>query len=519
VIAPLLGLLNTSTRLTLPILRTLNAIAESVAQFSTERHNDDVFIKELYATRNIASLVTILENSSPSLVVQQEVSLAAALITKTCKYEAQRRELARAGVLEVLATRLASFIVATCPNTQCDIQPATTRSRLAPILHIITILISSKTRARQFVCAPAFASLFPDSEVDPWKEKKYPGDASDTSLSRKFRSDFPQLAGNGFWGKKTPKSYSSALDFTPTDAFHSPEDENPLIVWLSQVVQVETGVTRLFCIFVLFQLSSCTGGRRREREMSLRLMPVLVRMLDDDRTLLEESSGSYDSTILQPPEWLIMEWAPTILASLVVDNPESQQAAFDAGAIKKLSQLLKQSFDPISEDDAEEWDPDEVQPPSAKFGEDGISPEFHHILQLRQGVLLALAAMAMFKDELRKAIIDSGVVQFIIDSLRAHGTDRYNSDREGRQVRHGNPDDVLISACSLAKALSRSVSTLRTSLIDAGLTEPLYMLLTHRSVDVQIAATAVVCNLVLEFSPMREVSFGPHTLHSPSHGS
>jgi len=52
--------------------------------------------------------------------------------------------------------------------------------------------------------------------------------------------------------------------------------------------------------------------------------------------------------------------------------------------------------------------------------------------------------------------------------------------------------------------MSRSVSILRTSLIDYGVAKPIHALLTHPNVEVQIAATEVLCNLVLHFSPMRE---------------
>ncbi|KAG9733773.1 ARM repeat-containing protein, partial [Aureobasidium melanogenum] len=60
------------------------------------------------------------------------------------------------------------------------------------------------------------------------------------------------------------------------------------------------------------------------------------------------------------------------------------------------------------------------------------------------------------------------------------------------------------AACHAATALSRSVSLLRTALIDAGITKPVYNLLTFPDLEVQIAATNVTCNLVLEFSPMRQ---------------
>jgi hypothetical protein len=64
---------------------------------------------------------------------------------------------------------------------------------------------------------------------------------------------------------------------------------------------------------------------------------------------------------------------------------------------------------------------------------------------------------------------------------------------------------VLIAACKVTRSLSRSVSVLRTSLIDHGVAQPVYELLKHPSVEVQIAATEVITNLVLEMSPMRPV--------------
>ena len=69
-----------------------------------------------------------------------------------------------------------------------------------------------------------------------------------------------------------------------------------------------------------------------------------------------------------------------------------------------------------------------------------------------------------------------------------------------------NPKEVMLAACGLARGLSRSVSTLRTALMDAGLSTPLFQILRHQDLDIQVGAWAVICNLVLEFSPMRNVS-------------
>jgi len=68
-----------------------------------------------------------------------------------------------------------------------------------------------------------------------------------------------------------------------------------------------------------------------------------------------------------------------------------------------------------------------------------------------------------------------------------------------------NSIDVLIAACGAIRALSRSVGILRTTLIDNGVAMPVFRLLQHPDIEVQIAATATVCNLVTDVSPMREV--------------
>ncbi|KAK1254290.1 hypothetical protein MKX08_008285 [Trichoderma sp. CBMAI-0020] len=53
--------------------------------------------------------------------------------------------------------------------------------------------------------------------------------------------------------------------------------------------------------------------------------------------------------------------------------------------------------------------------------------------------------------------------------------------------------------------LSRSISILRTTLVDHSVAMPVFKFLKHPDVDVQVAATAAICNLVLEASPVREL--------------
>lgn len=554
---PLLSILcptESSPQLVLAALRALNTVADAaLLNYNKPESSDENFVKVLYEDQHLASLAQILDQSSSALVVQQQISLAAALITKTCKEESQRKTLALSGVLEALATRLASFVVATGSAVQsphdhntkptCEIAPATTRSRLAPILQAIgTIISNSKIRTSKFACAPAFATIFPRSETDPysWRapysrlsKRHAPSNSLDTLLPSpspyreggSHPSNFPPLGTNGAWGNKqrASRGFSSALEITPTEVFSgSDEDETALVGWLIHVVRAETGVTRLMASWVLTLLYRAgLANRRREIGLAFLLVPLLVRMLDSDYKLPQDTLPSYDSSLLQRPMWLVMEYAPTVLAILAKDSMDLQKAAVDAGAIKRLSQLLKQSYDPLpTTSTSSMWNPYPSETNGAshqdtssisRLGSTGLSPLAHHVLQMRESVLSCLASLATFKDDYRKAIIDNGVVPFVINSLKPYTKHPANgkSDADGLADKTGlagNPTPVLLAACDTARALSRSVSTLRTSLVDAGLAAPLHVLLKHHDVEVQVAATAVVCNLVLEFSPMREVS-------------
>lgn len=538
--------------LVLAALRALNAAADSVLLEVPEATTPTGgFLQVLYEDAHLTKLARILGQDSPALIHQQQISLAAVLIAKTCREEAQRKKLARTGVLEALAARLASFVVASYSSARTtvaapipDIVPASTRSRLSPILQAVgTIISNSQTRTAQFTCAPTFAALFSrEADVDHCMRRTSdnrptnrrgpftslggfvrPPSALGPKESLSQASNFPPLGTPGSWEpqQRPSRGFSSALEITPTEVFNGQDegDMSTLIEWLIHVVRAERGSARLMAAWVLILLcqSQGTTNKRRESGLMQLLVPLLVRMLDSGYKPVLEISAGYDYSPSQLPGWLIMEQAPTVLAMLVRDDLELQRAAVDAGAIKRLSQLLKQSYDPLPANSSSSmWTP---LPPgldgpatrenisTLKLGMPGLSSQAFHVLQMRESILIALAAMATAKDEYRRAIIDNGVVPYVIESLKPHhsGSSPVTPDDNDSASLPGNPTSVLIAACNTARALSRSVSTLRTSLIDAGLAAPLYVLLKYEDIEVQTAATAVVCNLVLEFSSMREV--------------
>ena len=554
----------------LAALRTLNSIADSLCleQCISDAHEDGLpFL--LYTEQPLTSLTQLLAQDSSSAVNQQQVTLAAALITRTCRHEWQRKLLTQRGILDALAIQLASFVVwtgigptagnAITPRFEHRDPPSPTLKRpgLASILEAVgTIVLNSKFRATQFLAAPAFAAVLPRAEPDEASEPERktstwrsnvldPPSGSRTPPNHLERlipqmpvashrassaptTNYPPSGPAGGLGSlpRLSRPSGSAVEGVPSPSLDFPEDdEHPLVSWLIYLARAESGVTRLMAAWVLtlfYRLG--LASRRSETGFAYLLMPILVRMLEKDTKTASKTTTQYTARMLRSSEWLIKERAPGVLAMLAVESPELQRAAVDAGAIKKLSQLLKESYDPLPPRSSSNlWssqpiDPDssESQPKASRLGAVGMSPLAYHVTRMREEVLKGLAAIASLKDEYRKEIIENGVVPFVIESLRPSNVVGVSSGvpelrREASNERKnlpGNPHAVILAACAAARGLSRSVSTLRTSLMDAGLAAPLFVLLQDQEMEIQIAATAVICNLVLEFSPMREVGIG-----------
>jgi hypothetical protein len=103
---------------------------------------------------------------------------------------------------------------------------------------------------------------------------------------------------------------------------------------------------------------------------------------------------------------------------------------------------------------------------------------------------LAIAAISIQEEDLRRAVVEAGLLPAIVGSLRDPSV------------------GVRAAACQCVRALSRSVNILRTSLVDVGAALPLFELLREDEEElVKVTATAAVSNLLLEFSPMKTVRF------------
>ena len=568
---PLLSLLSpgeAAPQLILAALRSLNAVADSLLLCHVKDDgSQEGLLALLYAEQSLANLTHLLLQTSVSWVVHQQLDLTATLIHKTCHEEHHRSLLAQAGILEALAFRVASFIVATgcasntnnhtyqntsSPDPDIPAHPGSTISIILQTISAITL--HSQTRATQFLYAPALNFVFqrpPDAnthenkgssweisasaKLTPNRTPTHPLEQLLPSLPKShsrgslhLTSGFPPLGTLGS-SRKQPqpsRSFSSAIEVNQSQGLELIEqEESPLISWLIFLVRNEdevTGLTAAFLLAILYRQG--LAKRAKELAFALLLVPTLSRMLDKDLKICSMATFNYEVGMMRSPERLIKEQAPAVLAMLAANSLEIQKSAVDAGVIKKLSQLLKESYDEIPlSSSASLWTAEktpigqtDVGDGMSRLGADGLSPAAWHVVRLRESVLIALAAIASDKDEYRKAIIENGVIPFIIKTLKPEGSDPSSATQDSMpnegispstsSVITENPKEAIIAACGAATALSRSVSILRTSLMDSGLTAPLFVLLKHQDIDLQIAATAVVCNLVLQFSPMQEVS-------------
>ena len=109
---------------------------------------------------------------------------------------------------------------------------------------------------------------------------------------------------------------------------------------------------------------------------------------------------------------------------------------------------------------------------------------------------MAIASVTSLREENRRQAIESKVLDRIIQCL-------------------SNPDPKIKSAaCQCTRSLSRSVKNLRTHLVDAGVVLPLIKLLSDSNEQVLISATATICNIVLDFSPMKKTFLENHGISS-----
>ena len=510
---------------------TLNQIADAVAKekpgLDANRRSLAVTFREhIYTDTVVDDIADIMVQTAGPPKTNQQILLAIRLLAKTCVEDAHKKLIVDAGILDMLATKMVSIAVAdeSIPQTdsthsQREIVPA---RFLSDIMKAIAVIVKgSHFYTARFLYSHPIQQLFgwpkertstvydvPDTSAHSSWDKLIPRVQTMTSKTDPYTKSWPAL------GSYTGESYTRlpSMESLPSRSIITDESESPLFIWLMYMARRGEGAERLSACYLLALLKKFgekwplndPSRTTRERHFSYLVIPLVVKMIEESSEQAKKAhtlgpAARYETRF-------VLERSPLVLAQLVAGNKTLQTAAVDAKIMPTLVQILKKSFERVTTNTKPLWQPRsaslevkdrQVDPESSTLGKPGLSADVLHAFRVREGALLALAALAGDQDTYRKLVIELGAATHIIESLVP-----YSESRE----KDGNPDAVLRAACNVTRSLSRSVSVLRTSLIDHGIANPVFDLLTHQSIKVQIAATEVITNLVLEVSPMRTVS-------------
>ncbi|XP_044723984.1 armadillo repeat protein [Hirsutella rhossiliensis] len=499
-------------------LKALTDIADAAALATLSSCIDiQLLADSLFVPHHIESLNVMLSITSTKHLLQSQVMLAAGLICRLCREERHQHALAAGGVLDSLATQLARFAVRdglVVPGAEelaysdglyeVFPEPACAGAKIGPILEAIAaILGDSKYRANRLANSPTLLAIFPSVKFDLHK-----GPQSQPHAMTAMEFILPAMPIN------LSRSHSAAHSSLPTpDRVESRTSsrtslskfESPLIPWLIHLVRTLGEYDRLMAVAVLAALFKAGLGRKSVRETSIGLLvvPILIGMVGKNDKDAPDSEGPALAT-----QRFILEKAPAVLARLITDSEYLQKSAYDCDAVKILTKLLKRAYQPVpSFDQPKYWSP---QPDttvdagstsaSAQLGGRGQNPVLAHRIKLREASLKAIGALSAGKEDYRKALVAEDLVPYVVESLPGG-----EPARKGPSPAYGtNPVSVIIAGCHVVRMLARSVSILRTSMVDYAVSLPVLHFMTHRDVNVQIAATATVINLVVEVSPVRE---------------
>jgi hypothetical protein len=553
ILPPLLEALRpgeTPSKLVTTTLKTLNQIVDAVAQEkpwldmseSSSRSSLAFAVNESIYTRPvIESLAETLAQSGGTLKANQQIESAVRLIMKTCQEENQKKMLVDAGILDLLADKLAAAAatddaIPTIEARHSD-REQLPRSCLPDILEAVSAIIrDSHFYTARFLYSQSIQQLFGwpkertksafdtsgTTQAASW-DKLIPRVQTMASKSDPYVKQWPAL---GAYPSVTGESYSrlpsmESLQQPSGRSVITDESESPLFIWLMYVARRGEGRERLSACWLLALLKKF--GERwplndpskttRERHFSYLIIPLVEKMIEESSPTSEQAKRANTLSLAARDEMrFVLERSPIVLAELVAGNKSLQTAAVHARTLPTLIQILKKSFDIPTTSSKPLWQPRSsshevkdpaIDPASSTLGRSGLSADLLHAFRYRESVLLALAAIAGDQDSLRKMVIEMGAATHIIEALVPYTE---TGSGTASSAKDGNPDSVLIAACKVTRSLSRSVSVLRTSLIDHGVAQPVFELLTHPNVKVQIAATEVITNLVLDVSPMRTVS-------------
>ncbi|KAK3083010.1 hypothetical protein FSP39_011619, partial [Pinctada imbricata] len=203
----------------------------------------------------------------------------------------------------------------------------------------------------------------------------------------------------------------------------------------------------------------CRGGALPPRSniILMKTLPTLIRMCKKDRTLGENVEGA------------------ETLAYLIEEDAELQQvASISDHIIKTLADYLRYT---------------DVQQINSRLSQRKV---VNWSNELKQAAFRAFASLGANDEEIRKRIIETeNLMEHIVTALSS--TDI----------------KVQVGAARCLHSLSRSVQQLRTTFHDHAVWKPLMNLMSKESEELLAVTSSTLCNLLLEFSPGKEVGIQP----------
>jgi len=222
----------------------------------------------------------------------------------------------------------------------------------------------------------------------------------------------------------------------------------------------EMKLLAITCLTNIFR--SGTPNEDLKKDVLLIVLPALIKLLNPPNP----------NSLTQPVQsFTSQEKAPMIFSYLIAEDKDLQKAAMEGDAISKLANIIK-----MTKTDDDDNNYVNYIPTNSSL----------HNERLRESSLFAIASICAYEEEYRKNVIETKILPIIVSSMY-----------------HPNYG-IRMAACHCTKSLSRSVKTLRTSLVDSGVINPLLKLLSDPDIQVQTVACAALCNVVLDFSPMKK---------------
>lgn len=188
------------------------------------------------------------------------------------------------------------------------------------------------------------------------------------------------------------------------------------------------------------------------------------------------------------------EAAPRVLATLITDCEALQRIATEAGAVERLAEiLLPKPENDVNGKGGRHHHSDIVlhgyrgvgMPAMDDTDDEEEEPRSRGLVT--EGALVALAAICSRYDEARESVIKLQLLPGIVEALG------------------DTSSQVVLGALNCVHSLSRSLKIVRSDIASDNIGEILLRLLESDNIEIQRSASATVCNVVMDFSPIKHV--------------